>query len=151
MQPSMNEARLKSYIFIRREVDHQMERLKELENDTLIPAIKQGESSQHAGGRSDRMVNAIIRLMNYKDEIADDMERKMDEMDAIKGAVASLADPREREVLRLRYIDCKGYRHTGWRIVAQKMYGDDDEAQLQMVYRIHRKALLNIGKVGAVK
>ena len=148
MQTPMDKERLRSYIFIRREVDNQLERLARLRNDELIPAIKQGDGSQRTAGHSDRMANAIIRRMAYEDKIADDMEQKMDEMDAIEEAVNSLADSQEREVLRLRYIDCTGYRHTGWRIVAKKMYGDDDEAQLQMVYRIHGRALQNIGKYG---
>lgn len=93
------------------------------------------------------MANAIIRRITYEEQIAADMEAKIAEMDEIRAAVDGLRDPQEREVLRMRYIDCQGYRNTSWRRVAMRIYGDDDEAQIQSVYRIHSRALVHIGAV----
>ena len=55
----------------------------------------------------------------------------------------------EREVLRLRYIDGIGYRHMPWKDVARRLYGDDDESQMQAVYRVHGRALQHIRAIEA--
>lgn len=144
MHPTIKQ-RLKGYVLLRRSVENQLERLARLKNAELIPAIKESDGSQRPPATdSSRMENAIVRRLTYEDEIMPDVEAKLAEMDAIRAIVNSLADPQEAEVLRHRYIDCTGYRLTPWRDIACEMYGDDDEAQMQMVYRIHGRALKNI-------
>lgn len=143
----ITKQRLKNYIFIRREVENHLERIARMKNDALIPAMKQSDGSQHTGA-SDRMANAIIRRITYEDKISEDMEKKLTEMDDVRSAIDQLPDPQEREVLRARYIDCTGYKHTPWREVAMKLYGDDDESQIQSVYRIHGRALVDIKRIG---
>lgn len=142
----ITKERLKNYVYIRREVENQLERLERLKNEALIPAVRESDGSKHQGA-SDRMANAIIRRITYEEQIAADMEAKIAEMDEIRAAIDGLQDPQEREVLRMRYIDCRGYHNTSWRRVAMQIYGDDDEAQLQSVYRIHGRALVHIGAV----
>lgn len=146
MEPFTKE-RLSTYIYLLREVENQQERLIRMKNDELIPAQKESDGSAKTPGASDRMANAIVRRIKYEDEIRDDMERKLAEMEAIRTAIRSLSDPMEREVLRLRYMDGTGYRRMGWRAVAENMYGSDDEAQLQAVYRLHGRALGSISKI----
>ena len=136
--------RLKSYIFLRSEVDKQLERLSRMKSDELFPAHRESDGSKHTASGSDRMANAIVRRLQYEEKILDEVERKMDEMDAIQSAIDSLTDSLEREVLRMRYVDCDGLKHTPWREIALDLYGDDDEAQMQMVFRIHGRALQNI-------
>lgn len=136
--------RLLSYIFLRREVDNQLERLSRMKSDELFPVHRESDGSKHTASGSDRMANAIVRRLQYEEKILDEVERKMDEMDIITNAIDGLSDSMEREVLRMRYIDCRGYKHTPWREVALDLYGDDDEAQMQMVFRIHGRALQNI-------
>lgn len=143
MEPFTKE-RLSKYIYIRREVENQLERLARMKNDELIPAQKESDGSQHTAGASDRMANAIIRRMNYQDEISEEMDKKMAELEAIRKAIGSLPDPMEREVLRLRYMDGTGYRHMGWKDVAVNLYGDNDEAKMQAVYRLHGRAMESI-------
>ena len=136
--------RLKNYIFVRREVEHQLERLSRMKSNELFPARVESDGSKHTASGNDRMANAIVRRLGYEDKILDEVERKMDEMDAIENAINFLADPIEREILRMRYIDCMGYKHTPWREIALDMYGDDDEAQMQMIFRVHGRALQSI-------
>lgn len=149
MPRKMDIDRLKSYIFIRREVENQLERLVRMKNQELIPAMSESDGSQRTSSASDRMANAIVRRITYEEQISADMEAKMAEMDAIRGAVDGLRDSMEREVLRLRYLDGAGYRLTNWRDIAKKLYGDDDEKWMQAVYRLHRRAIESIGKVEA--
>lgn len=143
-EKNSTKERLKSYIFLRREVDNQLERLSRMKSDEILPGKRESDGSKHTASGSDRMANAIVRRLQYEDKILDEVERKMDEMDTITNAIDRLSDSMEREVLRMRYIDCQGYKHTPWREIALDMYGDDDEAQMQMVFRIHGRALQNI-------
>lgn len=136
--------RLYNYSKIKRQVENQLERLVRMKNEELIPALKMGDESKRNPGASDRMANAVIRRITYENEIAASMEENLAEMDAVRAAIASLPDPMEQEVLSMRYIDCEGYRHTPWRDVAIKIYGDDDESQIRAVHRLHRSAMDNL-------
>ena len=136
--------RLKAFVFLRSEVDNQLERLLRMRNKELFPERKESDGSKHTASGSDRMANAIVRRLQYEEKILDEVERKMDEMDATQSAIDSLTDSLEREVLRMRYVDCDGLKHTPWREIALDLYGDDDEAQMQMVFRIHKRAISNL-------
>ena len=149
MGEPVTKERLKKYIAHRRTVENQLERLARLKNEEKIPAMKESDGSMRSPSvHSSKMENAVIRRMTYEDEIMPDVEAKLAEMEAIRAAINALDDPQEAEVLRHRYIDCRGYRLTPWRDIACKMYGDDDEAQMQMVFRVHGRALKNIQAVG---
>ncbi len=138
---------LRSYIYLRQEVDARLERIARMKSREQFAEHKDSDGSKHTASGNDRMAKAIIRRMMYVDSIATELEAKMDEMDAITAAVDCLEDAQEREILRLRYIDCEECRHTAWRDIAFDMYGDDDEAQLKMVFRIHKRAIENIGRM----
>lgn len=143
-EQTTTKERLKSYIFLRGEVERQMERLARMRSNELFPTMGESDGSKHTTSGNDRMAKAVVRRLDYQDKIHDEIEAKMDEMDAITNAIDSLSDSFEREILRMRYIDCEGYKHTAWREIALELYGDDDESQMQMVFRIHGRALQNI-------
>ena len=101
------------------------------------------------------MANAAIKYMEYKAEVEPDMARIKAEMDTIKAAISGLRDGLERQVLRLRYIvgdtDENGENvrdQMPWRKVSLRMFKSDDDAKLQIVYRIHGRALQNIDLEG---
>lgn len=140
----MTKQRLASYISLKMEVDNQLERLARMRNEEKIPAIRESDGSKHTGGRGDRMERAIIRRMEYEDRILPKIEAAMEEMEAIEEAIYAVADPMEREVLRLRYTEGDYLRHLPWRDVALKLFGDDDEKHMVATYRLHTKALQKI-------
>lgn len=149
MGEPITKQRLKNYVLLRRSVENQLERLARMKNSELIPAMKESDGSQRSPAvSSSKMENAIVRRLLYEDEIMPDVEAKLTEMEAIRAAINRLSDPQEQDVLRFRYIDCEGYRNTPWKDIAIEMYGDDDEAQMQMVFRIHGRALKNIERMG---
>ena len=145
MGEPITKQRLKNYVLLRRSVENQLERLARMKNSELIPAMQESDGSKRSPAvSSSKMENAIVRRLLYEDEIKPDVEEKLAEMEAIRAAINRLTDPQEQDVLRFRYIDCEGYRNTPWRDIALKVYGDDDEAQMQMVFRVHGRALKNI-------
>lgn len=144
MGEPITKKRLTQYIHLRRENRNRLERLEQLKNEETIPALRISDGSRGSGGNSDRMANAVIRRMEYEDEIRPILEANKAEMRRIDAAINALENPLEREVLRLRYTDSDYSRLMPWRDVAIAIYGDDDEGQMQAVYRLHGRALQNI-------
>ena len=136
--------RLCSYVSLKLEIENRLERLQRLKNEAEMPAAKVGDESQHTPGGTGRMERAIIRATEYEERIIPIIEDNRREMEAIETAIAELFDPMEREILRLRYIDGDGCRHMPWRDIATRMYGEDGEAQIRAVFRLHGKALEHI-------
>ena len=150
MGEPVTKQRLKNYILLRRSVENQLERLARMKNSELIPAMQESDGSKRSPAvSSSKMENAIVRRLIYEDEIMPDVDAKLTEMEEIRAAINQLHDPQEAEVLRYRYIDCVGYQLTPWRDIAIEMYGDDDEAKMKMVFRIHGRALKNIAALGS--
>lgn len=143
---AMTKQRLASYVSLRTENENRLERLIRLKNEAEIPAIRQGDGSQHTPGGTGRMERAIIRAMEYEERIKPQIEENQREMDAIEAAIDALHDPMEREILRLRYIDCDGCRLMPWKDVALQLFGDNDERHILAAYRLHGRALVSISE-----
>ncbi len=77
----------------------------------------------------------------YQKRIAPQLAENRRRMTALENTVDRLSDPLCREVLRLRYFDGGFVRLTPWRLVALRLYGDDDPAALQYIRRLHAQAL----------
>lgn len=140
----MTKQRLSSYVSLKMEIENQMERLARMKNEAKIPAIRQGDGSQHTPGSGDRMERAILRYMDYEERMTPKIEAIQAEMDEIEAAIDAVADPLEREILRLRYIDGEFCRLMPWKDVALRMFGDNDERHILAAYRLHGQALVSI-------
>ena len=141
------KSRLLQYIYIKGEYEDYREELTRLENNAIIPAMRESDGSKRNPGASDRMGNATIRYMEYKAEVEPKTARLKAEMNAINAAIDSLNDSLERQVLRLRYIqgDDGGIRdQMPWKKVALRIYKTVDDAKEQAVHRIHGRALQHI-------
>ena len=143
----MTQQRLAAYVSLRTEIENRLERLARLKNETEIPAVRQGDGSQHTPGAGDRMERAVIRYMEYEVRTRPLIEENRREMEAIETAINSLRDPMEREILWLRYIDGEHCRLMPWKEVALHLFGDNDDRHLLAAYRLHGKALNNIRKI----
>lgn len=143
-QKPMDKTRLLSYLSLRMENENRLERLARLKNEAEIPAIKAGSGSQHIPGGTGRMERAIIRAMEYEEQIMPLIEENRHEMEAIEAAISALPDPMEREILRLRYIDADGCRPMPWKDVSLRLFGDDEDRHLLTAYRLHSGALASI-------
>ena len=136
---------LSRYLSLQRQVDNREDRLARIENAQYLPAMPVGDGSKHTPGRSDRMANATLRYMEYRDKVAPKIKAYKAEMQAIEDAIDAIDDPLEQEVLTLRYLEgAEGYRLMKWRDVAIAMYHSDDEADMTRVYRLHGAALLSL-------
>ena len=140
----MNKQRLNDFLPLRMEVENRLEKLERLKNEARIPAVRHGDESKHNPGSGDRMERAVLRYMEYEQEISPKVEAAKLEMQEINEAINRIPDPLEREVLRLRYMDGENCRRLKWREISIKVFGDDEERHLMAIYRIHGKALEDI-------
>lgn len=144
---AMTKQRLASYVSLKMEIENQLERLARMKNEAKIPAIRQGDGSQHTPGAGDRMERAIIRYMEYEERIMPQIEAIQAEMEEIEATIDSVPDPLEREILRLRYIDGEHCRLMPWKDVSLRMFGDNDERHILAAYRLHGRALVSISDI----
>lgn len=135
---------LASFVALRHEVESMEDRLRRLESEAVLPPMRPGSGSQHTKGSGDRNERAYIRWLEYKDRVQPQIEAGRCKMRAIQIAIQTLTDPLERDVLEQRYTAGETIRLPKWREVALQMYGDDDERDLQAVYRLHNEALDHI-------
>ena len=139
--------RLKRYPAIRMETDNLLARLEVLKSEEAIPPLRPGDGSKRTAGTGDRQERAIIRRMEYEERTAPTITANKLEMKAIDKAVAALNDPLEREVITIHYIEVDSYKPLPWREVAIAMYGEDAEADLLRVHRLHSKALQSLREI----
>ena len=137
----VTQARLTNYVYLQTEYYNQIDRLARLENDTLLPARQEGDGSQASLLKKSRIEAAVIRKTQKEKLIKERIAEIETEMNAIEDAVDALADPLQKEVLRLRYLDGESCRHMRWEEVAIALYGTDDEGTKIRIWRIHKRAL----------
>lgn len=139
--------RLKRYPALRMETDNLLARLEVLKSEETIPPLRPSDGSKRTAGTGDRQERAIIRRMEYEERTAPTIAANRQEIKAIDRVVAALSDPLEREVINIHYIEVDGYKPRPWRDVAIAMYGDDTEADVLRVHRLHKSALQSLREI----
>lgn len=139
--------RLKRYTALRMETDNLLTRLEMLKSEETLPPIRQGDGSKRTAGTGDRQERAIIRRMEYEERTAPTIAANRQEIKEIDKCVAALRDPLEREVITIHYIEVDSYKPLPWRDVAIAMYGNDTEADLLRVHRLHKSALQSLREI----
>ena len=85
--------------------------------------------------------------VDYTQQITPRIQENKRFLDGIEKAVQKIADPLEREVLQMRYMDGNACRLTGWKEVAFQLYQDDSAANVTAAHRLHRKALHTLAAI----
>ena len=143
----VTQARLTNYVYLQTEYYNQIDRLARLENDTQLPSRQESDGSQASLLKKSRIEAAVIRKTQKEKRIKERIAEIETEMNAIEDAVDALADPLQKEVLRLRYLDGVNCRHMRWEEVAAKIYeGEDPASKLVQIWRIHGHALQALEK-----
>lgn len=140
----MTQQRLLSYLSLAMERDNRLDRLHRLESEAQLPPMRESDGSQHTAGRGDRMEKAIIRYTEYKNKIGPIIAAINAELDAIDEAIDALADPLEREVLRMRYTEGDTCQQMKWSDVCIRIYGNDNESRMRSLSDIHKRALSHL-------
>lgn len=148
----ITEKRLLNYLGLRVENERREEVLTRLVSRAAFAPAVASDGSQHSGVNKDKLENAVLRYADEADEIRALIIGNNREMREIREAINSLADPMERELLRLRYIDAvgadTGFSRMTWPEIAEKIYGGREERHMAAVYRLRVRALQNIKQIG---
>ena len=142
---------LTAYAGLKMEARNNEDRIAEMFNETLIPAMTQGDGSQRTPGRGDRQEKANIRYIETKDRLQPIIDTNRAKMREIEDTISSLPDPMHREVLRLRYTDTDNWEPVKWRMVASVIYHDSDDNALRRLRKVHREALASLAETLAEK
>ena len=130
----MNREWLENYIAMARECEHRQERLARMKSAEVLPPLRAGnDGSQHTGSSGEHMARSVEKRLEYEEQIAPILAENRRRMRAVEHAVCTLP-PRERDILRMRYMDSDTLRPLPWRDIATKLFGTDEK-------RIHRAAL----------
>lgn len=129
------KARLEQYAGLRLELHNRLQQLARLQQ-----------------ADRDRPLPTGSRAEEYARRIAGTVQGNRRELAEIEAAVATLHDPLEREVLRLRYLEPsrdpqtgrKSARHTTWNEISRTMYGSSDKGTCRATIRIHDRALQHL-------
>lgn len=147
----ITKEQLQSYVGLRLEAENITERLARLRAEAQLPPMRNSDGSQHTPGAADRLARSVEALLEYEQRTAPRLAQIRAQLAAIEAAVDALPDPLEREVLRLRYLDAKNGRLVKWRKVAYAIYGDDDDSDMQAVFRLHDEALKHLSMQNSAK
>lgn len=154
MSEIITQEHLKKYKGWQMCVDSDRERLARAKSRQYYPPTKESDGSQHQAGASDRMANAFISFNELEEKLTPRIAENLRKMKAVDDAIAMLADPFERQILDMRYIEGEeeeqSYRWMKWAKIAIRIYGNDEEKSLQAAYRLHGRALQNLKKVSGV-
>ena len=85
--------------------------------------------------------------VDYAQQISPRIRENKRFLDGMEKAVQKIADPLEREVLQMRYMDGNTCRLTGWKEVAFQLYQNDSAANVTAAHRLHRKALHTLAAI----
>lgn len=137
----MEKSDFRSYHALVIEVQQLKEQLRVLESSIYSPKGQRFTSTPRmpSGDRStmDGAVDRHIKLVNkYATELADKEAKQL----AIEMAIASLADPDERVVMRERYIKAQL-----WPVVVRKL--EKEGYSERTIFRLHGTALLKLKEV----
>lgn len=137
--------RLVRYLALRMENENQMERLARLKNRMVLPPMRAGDGAQHTGS-GERMARSVENCLEEEKKIRAQVAENRREMAQIRSMVEALPDPREREVLRLRYLDGDGdsCRPISWQEIAFYLYGGCKKKHVDAAMRLRQKALNSI-------
>ena len=101
----MDREWLENYIAMARECEHRQERLARMKSAEVLPPLQAGnDGSQHTGSSGEHMARSVEKRLEYEEQIAPILAENRRRMRAVEHAVCTLP-PRERDILRMRYMD----------------------------------------------
>ena len=97
-----------------------------------------GDGSQHMGTHDP--MTAVDQRLDYCASRSEEYRKNLAYMRRVDEAIASISDPLEREILRLRYTDFRYGQQMTWPQVRTALYGRTHISNAGM-YRLHDAAI----------
>lgn len=109
-----------------------LERRRRKYIEMACSAAGMSETSVRSSGNKSRTEQAAMKLVELADRMGNTAAEYYKLVEDAEGLIARLDRPRHRQVLTLRYIECKG-----WREITRIMRYEDEKS----VFRVHGWAL----------
>ena len=103
---------LSRYRWLNEKIDSEIEQAQRMRELASAVSSSCGGGS---GGTSDKVGNAVAKLVDLESEINADIDKLVDLRREIETAIASVEDEKLQTLLRLRYISC-----LTWEQIAEK-------------------------------
>lgn len=126
---------LQQAIWLDKLIDSKLEQLEKLESlaqKTTVDLTKERVSG--GSGATSSMENVVVKIVELKREINDDIDRLIDLKREISEIISKLDNPSYQLILEMRYVNNKN-----WERIASEMGYD-----LRWILRLHARALKEI-------
>lgn len=121
---------LNQYKYLNKEIDRKIESLENWKNKILNVTSTLSDMPK-SNKRSDVISDGIAIISEIEDTINKEIDNLINLKKEIENKIDQVEDPKLRELLKCRYLDCKS-----WEEIAYK-----NNITWRHVYRLHEKAL----------
>ena len=121
---------LSQYKYLNKEIDRKIESLEFWKNKILNITSALSDMPK-SNKRSDTIATGIATINDLEKEINEEIDKLIKLRKEIEDKINAVEEPRLRELLKCRYLDCKS-----WEEIAYK-----NNITWRHVYRLHEKAL----------
>ena len=121
---------LNQYRYLNKEIDRKIESLENWKNKILNVTSTLSDMPK-SNKRSDVISDGIAIISEIEDTINKEIDNLINLKKEIENKIDQVEDPKLRELLKCRYLDCKS-----WEEIAYK-----NNITWRHVYRLHEKAL----------
>lgn len=104
-----------------------------------------GDGSQHMGAHDP--MQSVDKRIDYCASHSEEYAQNLAVMHEVDKVIASLKDPLEREILRLRYTDFRYGHQMSWPQVKESLYGKMSVGKMT-IYRLHDDGVKHFCELG---
>ena len=138
--------RLLNYIDLNREIDNQIERLERMHDRAQSPSGPNlSGMPKSSNAVSDRMADAVTKMLTLEEEIGDLIEKRDNEQKGIEALVKKLKKADEKAVIRMRYLDIEDWDDVQFMLFGSREdYNEKYENYKQRMFRLHSSAITHL-------
>ncbi len=139
--------RLSAYTKLLREIDNQLERLERIESTMLSPSAPKLTGMPRCNTVTDRNSLMIERLTELDDMVRETVQQEQAERKELEMLIQCMAEPDERQVIRLKYFDrCEWADIVGTLFIEKPDYNENYEKYKSRAYRLHSFAIRSLAR-----
>ena len=104
---------LKQYRYLNKDIDRKIKLMEDWKSKLLniTPILS---DMPKGGNRSDKISDGIVNLDEIERGLKEDIDELIRLRDEIEGKIDAINDLKLREILKCRYLDCKGFEEIAF-------------------------------------
>ena len=116
MAQKMTKERLRQYVWLVLEIKNQEERYERVRAETVSPASPRLDGMPRSNFAANRLEDKVARMIELERLLKKNIKKAQKEAAEIERAIQTLALPRDRELMRLKYLE-----GLTWEEVSEKL------------------------------